>query len=158
MSGPRVRPARWDQLEVVQVNDGQIKERFDQWVEQAQQRGGEPVITYFDGPRSPWPLKMGIVRQVIDDGVKASPLGGLALTEASYVAAEPSQVRNFEHPIRIGAEQVIASFQRTRIWVTDKKGSPPFELVFGNEAIAQWFTGNPRTWFGSRLHLYATNG
>lgn len=135
-------------LPPVKVTQEQLRDRFSEWVEQAREHAGELAVVYQEGRRSfeYWPVHMGVIRADMDAVEEPEDINGsgIKLTDAPIVASNNSSISEFNWPLQISAIQAYESFQFFKPSFVSEEGAPQLQIVFGNEAVAEWFRENGR--------------
>lgn len=141
------RARQWDELPRVEVTWEQLEARLTEWVELAKAHVGEPVLTYSSNdPPLYWPLSMGRVRSDIKQETDINLKQGVVLAEAPTATTDGRLVQDSQFTMDVSFWEVYNSFQLRKAHIGDREGTPRFQIVFGNEAIAEWFTQNDHQW------------
>ena len=129
------------EVEAINVTDKDIVTRFDQWLQQAKQHEGDPVLTYEVPVSGLQSIHMGVVRQFESD-LEPEPFIGIKLAKDPTVTINSGSIKGSLSQMRIGHMEAYQSFQRYKpyIFCNEEEVADRFQLVFGNEAIANWFS------------------
>lgn len=136
-----------EKLPPVEVTQEQLRARFSEWVELAKEHAGELVVVYKEGRRDLeyWPVHMGVIRADLDTveepgrGIDGSSID---FTDAHIVASDGASIREFDRPLRADTMRAYDSFQLVKPSFLSREDVPQFQIVFGNDAVAEWFSKN----------------
>ncbi len=141
-------------LPEVLVAKEDIEERLHDWMAEIRAHPGEPILVYSYSPESKYSIRVGFVRSDITDEeidrISAFSLAGLDVTAGRIASIEEGAVViSNKFPIKLGPIQAEKSHQL----YTSPFGKPSgegeireqFDVVIGNEAIANWFSDQTNT-------------
>lgn len=131
----------WEHEPRASVTEEQVRARLDEWVELAKAHEGELAVTY-SATAHHWPLWMGVIRKDLNTGEPT-----ITLTEAPTVAFDgKGEIIESKAPMGLSRGMAHNSFQlfdprHGMLWT-----APQTQVVFGNEAVATWFSNTDHYW------------
>jgi hypothetical protein len=141
-----------NRYEKVEVTDDELHERLKEWVEAIQSHPGQLVLTHDSRRqserRSTWDVHVGVIRpditeEEIIEGSSSGFFRGIDLTDGEIAWANHGELR-FEDkfPVKVGQLDAYNSFQGRIPQIGPQRSQrySLFELVVGDEAVAQWFS------------------
>lgn len=98
------------------------------------------------------PLYMGKIRDDLGSETDVSFDKGVVITESCVLACSGDVLQEFPYGLRLGFSEVYDSFQLFKARVLDD-GTPCFQVAFGHDAVAKWFTENgEKLWSATPPH------